>query len=230
MTAQQTLAGPVGGGAGRRVGYWWLLLSALATAVFAPLPYLTGSLATRAPTSEIAANYVDRATWLQAVFYAHVVFGGAALLLSPFQFAARIRRRAPRAHRIIGRVTLASIGVAALAGLTIAPANHAGPVGVAGFGLLAALWGTFALAAFRAIRRGDVASHWRWVVRTFALTYAAVTLRLWLGVLIAGQAAVFGVADDVAFDRAYLVVPFLAWVPNLLLAEWLLRRRVPPTG
>ena len=50
-------------------------------------------------------------------------------------------------------------------------------------------------------------------------TYAAVTLRLWLAVLLTGQVALAGVPDQVAFQRAYLLVPFLAWVPNLLVAE-----------
>jgi hypothetical protein len=36
----------------------------------------------------------------------------------------------------------------------------------------------------------------------------------------------------VAFDRAYLLVPFLSWVPNLLVAEWYLatRERHPATA
>jgi hypothetical protein len=62
------------------------------------------------------------------------------------------------------------------------------------------------------------------MVRAFALTYAAVTLRLWLGLLIGAQAAA-GLPAEVAFDRAYAIVPFLSWVPNLLVAELYLRRR-----
>ena len=60
------------------------------------------------------------------------------------------------------------------------------------------------------------------MVRTFALTYAAVTLRLWLAVLVPAQIALAGVPEQVAFERAYLLVPFLAWVPSLLVAEWYL--------
>jgi hypothetical protein len=54
------------------------------------------------------------------------------------------------------------------------------------------------------------------MLRTFALTYAAVTLRLWLFALIP-------VLGD--FGSAYALVPFLCWVPNLLVVEWLLRRQ-----
>jgi hypothetical protein len=69
------------------------------------------------------------------------------------------------------------------------------------------------------------------MIRTFALTYAAVTLRLWLFVLMAIQTDLVGVDAQTAFERAYLVVPFLAWVPNVLVAERYLstRRRSTPT-
>ncbi|CAJ60878.1 hypothetical protein FRAAL2229 [Frankia alni ACN14a] len=80
------------------------------------------------------------------------------------------------------------------------------------------------------IRRGDVRAHRRWAIRTFALTYAAVTLRLWMFVMSAVQIGA-GTDPEVAFDRAYHVVPFLCWVPNLLVAQWLLTRPDPtPTA
>jgi uncharacterized membrane protein len=209
-----------------RGAFWWILLSALAIAVFAPLPYALSSLADLAGNDQnVAANYVDRSLVVRSAFYLHIGFGGLALLLSPFQFATRLRTRAPHVHRAVGRVVLGSIAIAGTAGLVLAPHSLAGTVGTLGFGLLAVLWLTFATVAFRAIRRRDVAAHRRWVVRTFALTYAAVTLRLWLGVLIGVQSGLAGVSPDVAFHRAYLLVPFLSWVPNLLVAEWYLATR-----
>ncbi len=223
MTIDIALAKPT---RGARVGFAWFALSAVAIAVFAPLPYLSGSLsalAAQGDSGALAANYVDRPAVIQAAFYLHIIFGGLALLLSPLQFSARLRGRAPRGHRAIGRVALASIVVGGLAGVVLSTTNLAGPIGTAGFGLLGVLWVIFAGTAFRAIRGGDVPAHRRWMVRAFALTYAAVTLRLWLGVLIAAQASQ-GVDAQVAFDRAYAIVPFLCWAPNLLVAELYLRR------
>jgi uncharacterized membrane protein len=211
-----------------RTAFWWIALSALAIAVFAPLPYALSSLPDLAAQGQqLATNYAGRSAAVQSAFYLHIAFGGLALLLSPLQFAPRLRLRSPTAHRVVGRIVLVAIAIAGLAGLVLAPHNVAGPVGTAGFGLLALLWLGFAATAFRVIGRGDVIAHRRWMVRTFALTYAAVTLRLWLGVLIAAQIGVWGVDGDTAFERAYLLVPFLSWVPNLLVAEWYLavRRR-----
>ncbi len=212
-----------------RLGFWWFALTAAAIAVFAPLPYLTESLRGLSDSGGgIAANYAARGSAVQVAFYVHIVFGGLALLLSPLQFVARLRSTAPRVHRITGRIVFASIGTAGVAGAVLSTTNLAGPVGTAGFGILAVLWVGFAVTALRAIRRGEVDTHRRWVIRTFALTYAAVTLRLWLGLLIGLQVGAAGVDEQLAFDRAYLVVPFLCWVPNLIVAELYVRRAVRP--
>ncbi len=215
-----------------RSAFWWMLLSALAIAVFAPLPYALNSLADLSSDgAPLAANYVERSAVIRFFFYLHIGFGGLALLLSPLQFASRLRIRAPQVHRVIGRIILVSIALAGVGGLVLAPHSVAGPVGTVGFGLLAVLWVAFAATAFRAIRIRDIGTHQRWMIRTFALTYAAVTLRLWLFVLMTIQIALAGVDPQTAFERAYLIVPFLAWVPNVLVAERYLstRRRSAPT-
>jgi uncharacterized membrane protein len=206
--------------------YGWLAVSALAIAVLALAPYLTASLPDLAAREggDIAANYADRPLWAQAAFYAHISLGGVALLLSPAQLSARLRRRAPRVHRNIGRLVLGAIVGAGSAGVVLAPMSLAGGVGTAGFGSVAVLWVLSAAATFAAIRRGDIGAHRRWAVRAFALTYAAVTLRLWLILLIPLQVGVGGVEADLAFHRGYLVVPFLSWIPNLAVAEYLVRR------
>ncbi|WP_261569534.1 DUF2306 domain-containing protein [Frankia gtarii] len=206
------------------VAAWWYGLSTLAIAVFAVVPYLTSSLRDQADQgNEVAVNYVDRSTVLQVFLYLHIAFGAVALTLSPLQLSARVRAHLPRLHRVAGRTTVAAICVAGTAGAVLSTVNLAGPIGTAGFGLLAVLWVSFAVMAVRTIRRGDVLAHRRWAIRTFALTYAAVTLRLWMLVLSAAQIGA-GTDSDVAFDRAYHVVPFLCWVPNLLVAHWLLTR------
>jgi uncharacterized membrane protein len=200
----------------RIAGLGWLALSALAIAVFAPLQYLLNALSDLAAHGgEIAVNYAPRTGWVRVAFYTHIVFGGSALLLSPVQLSSRVRARVPRLHRVTGRVVLVAIALAGTAGFLLSWVNVAGAVGTAGFGTLAVLWVSFAALGLRAILRGDVATHRRWMLRTFALTYAAVTLRLWLFALIP-------VLGD--FGSAYALVPFLCWVPNLLVVEWLLRR------
>ena len=57
------------------------------------------------------------------------------------------------------------------------------------------------------------------MIRTSALPYAAITLRPWPAVLIPTQVAVADVPEQVAFQRAHLLVAFLTRVPDLLVAE-----------
>jgi hypothetical protein len=84
-----------------------------------------------------------------------------------------------------------------------------------GYAALVAL--SLALGPFQfwaALRERRSGLH-RWMVRNFALTFAAVTLRLWLpGSVVSG----------VPFGIAYPIVAWLCWVPNLVFAESLLRR------
>ncbi|MCE0538200.1 DUF2306 domain-containing protein [Kineosporia rhizophila] len=208
-----------------RGAHWWIVLTSAAIAVFAPLPYMTTSLEGlgRDPDA-LAANYVTQPAWFQVALYVHIFGSALALVLSPIQLSARVRARVPRLHRVTGRIVLLAILLGGTSALVIAPANDAGPIGVAGFGLLGLSWLGCAGLALRSVLRRDFAAHRRWAIRTFALTYAAVMLRLWLLVLITAQSAA-GVADQMAFDRAYLLVPFLCWVPNLVVAERFLRLR-----
>ncbi|MFV0374696.1 DUF2306 domain-containing protein [Microbacterium sp.] len=105
-----------------------------------------------------------------------------------------------------------------------------GWVGFFGFSSLALVWLWTAARAYRAIRAHDVAAHQAWMIRNYALTYGAVTLRIITPVLIVAT-LVLGTptAYSSAFANAYAAVPFLAWLPNLLVAEWLIRRRGLPS-
>lgn len=152
--------------------------------------------------------------------YTHVFASAVALALGPLQFSQRLRTARPRLHRLSGRVYL-GVGVlfGGLAGLYMSLHAFGGMVSRLGFGCLATAWLVTGLLAFLAIRRHDVAAHRRWMVRNFALTFAAVTLRVYLPT---------AMATRIPFELAYPAIAWLCWLPNLLLAEALFNRaRVP---
>ncbi|MFP5353783.1 MAG: DUF2306 domain-containing protein [Gemmatimonadota bacterium] len=97
----------------------------------------------------------------------------------------------------------------------MATVAQGGIVSRLGFGALAVSWlSTLALAVWHA-RRREIAAHRRWMVRNFSLTLAAVTLRFYIpGTVMAG----------IEFEKAYVFIAWLCWVPNLVVAEWMVRR------
>ena len=119
-------------------------------------------------------------------------------------------------HRWSGRLYLGfGVLLGGLTGLLVAFNAFGGPIARIGFGCLAAAWLFSGFKAYLAIRSRDVVSHRRWMVRNFALTFAAVTLRLWLpGLVVSGA----------TMDVAYPLVAWLCWVPNIVIAELLFNR------
>ncbi|MFH8384348.1 DUF2306 domain-containing protein [Kitasatospora sp. NPDC018058] len=192
--------------------------------------YATGSLQSLgARHVGLANNYANRALPVQIAFYTHIVFAGLALSVGPFQFVRAIRRRRPGLHRWIGRTYLVSIAFGSVAAFVMSFVSEAGLVGLFGFGSLAVLWAWTSYRGYRAIRQRDLASHRAWMIRSFALTFAAPTLRLWLGLLIGVQAVAGSHATgQQMFDNAYAAVPFLCWLPNIVVAELMIRRRNLP--
>lgn len=152
--------------------------------------------------------------------YTHVFASAVALALGSFQFVRRLRLRWPAWHRWAGRVYL-GLGVlpGGLAGLWMAFFASGGAVGRMGFAALALAWLYTGTRAYLSIRAGDVVAHRRWMVRNFALTLAAVTLRLWLPAALSGA--------RLPYEVAYPVIAWLCWVPNLMVAEVVLNRTAP---
>lgn len=143
----------------------------------------------------------------------HVLGSGLALLIGPFQFIARFRTARPALHRAFGQIYVALIFIGGIGGVGLAVMAHGGLVARVGFLLLDVLWIYSIIRAWGAIRAGHIVTHQQWMMRNFALTFGAVTLRIWLGV---------GYGLGVPFDEIYPVTAWLAWVPNLILVEWYL--------
>jgi uncharacterized membrane protein len=149
----------------------------------------------------------------------HIAASAVAMILGAFQFLRVLRQKAPSVHRWMGRFYIAACVVGGAAGGTIALSSTAGLVAGWGFFLLAILWLlTTAMAWVSALKR-DFTAHERWMIRSFALTLAAVTLRLYLPATI-----IF----NLEFVPAYTVIAWICWVPNLIIAEiWIAMRKRP---
>lgn len=143
----------------------------------------------------------------------HALFGAIALLTGAAQFSRAVLQRRGL-HRTIGTVYVVACGIVGAAGTYMAWYSFGGWVTHIGFALLGLSLLTTTTIAFREIKRRDIAAHRRWIIRSYSLIFAAVTLRLQLPILI----ALVG-----GFTPAYLIVAWSSWLPNLAFAELYIR-------
>jgi uncharacterized membrane protein len=145
----------------------------------------------------------------------HVIAGVIALLVAPVQFVRRIRTRWPAFHRATGRIYVAACAVAAPTGFMLAVGTTAGPVAAVGFAIPAMLLAVFTWLAWRAAVERRFGDHREWMLRSYAVTATAITLRLMLPA---------SALLEIGFFTAYPIIAWLSWSTNLLLFEYVIRR------
>ena len=149
-------------------------------------------------------------------FYTHIIFGGLALLIGWTQFSERIRTTKLVWHRRIGKLYVIAALMSALAAVYIACYATAGWVASLGFICLGITWFSTTLGAYIHIRKGRVDEHRQMMIYSYAACFAAVTLRIWLPLLVM-------YFHD--FNPAYQIVAWLCWVPNLIVAWFIVKAK-----
>lgn len=156
----------------------------------------------------------------------HIVSSGVFSILGAFQFTAGFRRRKPGWHRAAGQFLVPCGLLVGFSGLWMTlfypRADGTGELLYA-FRLLfgSAMIGSIVLGV-AALRRRDFAGHGAWMMRGYAIGLGAGTqvLTLLVGELIVGPPNELG--------RALLMGA--AWVINIAVAEWAIRRRTKPAA
>jgi len=155
--------------------------------------------------------------WYLPGYYAHVLISGIILVAGFFQVFPQSSRRFVRVHRLLGYIyVLGILFFAAPGALVMSLFINRGPWVLASFLLQCTLWFAFTAIAFREIRKRNIAAHKRWMWRSYALTFAAITLRVYI----------FFTSYQVSLDQpgAYAALAWLSWVPNLILVELVVNR------
>jgi Predicted membrane protein (DUF2306) len=148
----------------------------------------------------------------------HITVTSIAIIVAPWQFAQGLRDRLPLVHRTMGRVYLLAGFVGIGTGTAIALGSSQGLVAGTGFLGLGLTWCTVTAVAFRMVLVRDFEAHRRWMLRSFALIFGAVMLRLYIPI---------SIALGIPFGTAYPVIAWISWVPNIVLIEWWIRRDAP---
>lgn len=149
--------------------------------------------------------------------YSHFIGAGCALLFGALQC---FTHAGAFAHRVCGYAYCLSVAMGAAGGFYLAFHAYLGFSTGLGFFILDLLWvGTTGYAIY-CIATGKAKAHGRWMLRSMALTSAAISLRILLPLL-----AIF-----LPFDTSYLMVAWLCWILNLIALEtyWYFSRRPTP--
>ncbi|TDR20589.1 putative membrane protein [Marinicella litoralis] len=141
----------------------------------------------------------------------HLFGGSVAMIVGAFQLNSKLRARYIVMHRWLGRVYVLAVAIGGVAGFILALNSFGGMTTHLGFGLMAVCWLATTLMAYWHIRQGNVRAHRDWMLRSYALTLAGVTLRVYLGI-----SALIGVK----FVDFYPILSWICWVPNLLIVQW----------
>jgi uncharacterized membrane protein len=184
-----------------------IMLLIVEIAVVSALRYVIGS---ETPPTPITAN-----PFAHPFLVIHVVAAMIALLVGPLQFVRRLRTRFPAFHRATGKLYVAAILIGSPAGFVLALGSTAGPLAASGFATVAVLSIAFTWLGWRAAVNRQFAGHREWMLRSWAMTSAAITLRLYLP-----AAGMLGLG----FYTAYPVIAWLSWLTNLAIVEYWIRR------
>lgn len=165
---------------------------------------------------QLKQQYIHITEW-RIAFFVHV-FSSMLVLFAGFtQFSKKLLQQKPKLHRMLGYVYVADILlVTGPAGLLMSFYANGGISSRVGFVTLSVLWMVFtALALYQAITK-NFAAHRVFMIRSFALTLSAISLRIWKVVL-----AMFTTLPPM--DR-YRIIAWLGWTLNIVVAEIIIRK------
>jgi hypothetical protein len=192
-----------------------LLLLFCALMLQLSLPYLTlrydvGFLLTK-------QNIIHIKPWRYS-FYIHVGLSIFAFAAGLTQFSSYILKKYRKFHRTMGYVYVMDILVfAGPSGLLMSFYANGTAAAKTSFVLLSMLWILFTAVALKKVKEKNFTAHKNWMIRSYALTLSAVSLRLY---------AMFlpKIIHLNAFDE-YTLIAWLSWTLNLIIAEIIIFRK-----
>lgn len=148
-------------------------------------------------------------------FYTHVYSAMFALIPGLVQFSRTARIRFPALHRSLGKLYIfVVLFLAGPSGLVMAYYANGGIVSQIAFTILSLLWIFFTYTAYKKARNREFTEHQYYMYRSYALTLSAVSLRLFKWIIV-------NLFHPAPMD-AYILVAWLGWIVNLLIAETLI--------
>lgn len=161
-------------------------------------------------------QHIKPVKWLMLL---HGPAGALALLLAPFQFSTRLRKRSLRLHRILGRFYVAGVAIAAPAAIPIA--IILGPPSLVMAAIIqSGAWLLTTGVALYCVRAGDIRQHQEWMTRSYPFAMVFVFARAVLAVPVVRAMGEVGLVSVV-----WTMLAAACFIPSLVISWRALFRR-----
>ena len=162
----------------------------------------------------IKQQYISIDHW-RIAFFIHIYASLWVLFAGFTQFSKWLLKKRPVLHRFFGYIYVIDVLlITGPAGLLMGFYANGGLISRIAFVLLASLWIFCTAMALYKARKRDFKSHRRYMIRSYALTLSAISLRAWK----------YAITNTMALPPmdVYRIVAWLGWVGNLLIAEMII--------
>lgn len=151
-------------------------------------------------------------------FYCHIFSSLVVLAAGITQFSRNFLINLPQIHRFIGKVyVLFILFIAAPSGFVMGFYGNGNDMTKLSFILLAVLWWFSTWKSYQLIRQKNIQAHGAWMMRSYALTLSAITLRMM-------QFFISQYNYDIAPEDIYNIIAYPSWMLNALIAELIIRK------
>ena len=160
----------------------------------------------------ITKQHVIHLDYYRVAFYSHIFSSVIVLLSGAFLFSDFVLKKMPKLHRVVGKTyVFLLLLISAPSGIVMAFYANGGWMAQLSFLILTPLWWWFTYQGYRTARQRKFKAHKKWMIRSYALTFSAITLRV--AQMILGS---FFYLDT---EVQYILVSWGSWILNLMVVE-----------
>lgn len=158
--------------------FWQILCAATFMVFVIPVFYILLTLSVMILNQELASPFFNIPVLDNFLLFLHVILSIPPIMLGPWMFNTALRNEKPDLHRQLGKLYVFGCLLGAVTVFPLAVNNRIGIEPKIGFGVMAVLWGTISYFAYSAAINKDFVAHRRWMMRSFAMTFAFVHVNL----------------------------------------------------
>jgi uncharacterized membrane protein len=163
---------------------------------------------------------LDPHSWLRqryapipALMFLHGIPGATALFLGIFQFSSRLRQRYLPVHRIMGRIYVGCVFIAAPVAVVVSMKLPIPTLNMASV-IQAAGWMLTTATALYCVRTGKIQQHREWMIRSYPFAMVFIFVRAIDAIPPVARAGMLGLAEVV-----WSVIAVAGILPSFLI-EW----------